>query len=91
MARRVDEPVRVALRRGGAEPAAFLWQGRRYAVERIEACWKEVGPWWDGEGERTFFRVTARCYRPDLQAEAGLYELRFDHRQEEWRLYEVID
>ena len=58
MARRIDEPVRVALRPGGQEPAAFTWGRRRYTVEHVEACWKEVGPWWDGEGERTFFRVT---------------------------------
>jgi hypothetical protein len=91
MARRVDEPVQVALRRGGAAPAAFLWKGRRYTVERIEACWKEVGPWWDGEGERTFFRVTARHSSPDRRAESGLYELRFDHASTRWWLYEIID
>ena len=91
MARRVDEPVQVALRQGGAAPAAFTWGGRRYAVERVEACWKEVGPWWDGEGERTFFRVTARHHPPGRCAEPGLYELRFDHGTGRWWLHEVID
>ena len=91
----------MTLRRGGAEPGAFLWEGRRYAVERVEACWKEVGPWWDGEGEHTFFRVTA-CYsglaRPRgpasgaaLPPAPGVYELRFDHAAERWWLHEVID
>jgi hypothetical protein len=91
MARRVDEPVRVALRQGGAEPAAFIWEGRRYVIEQVEACWKEVGPWWDGEGERTFFRVTARPSVSGVYSERGLYELRFDHASTRWWLQEVID
>ena len=91
MARRIDEPVRVALRQGGQEPVAFTWGNRRYAVEHVEARWKEVGPWWDGEGERTFFRVTARHHVPGLRPEAGVYELRFDHPSECWWLQEVVD
>jgi hypothetical protein len=95
MARRIDEPVRVALRCGGTEPAAFTWDGRRYAVERIEACWKETGPWWDGEGERTFFRVAAHLpgavLSPELCSAPGVYELRFDHASERWWLHEVVD
>jgi uncharacterized protein DUF6504 len=91
VARRIEVPVQVALRRGGAEPATFTWQGRCYAVERVEGCWKEVGPWWDGEGERTFFRVTARPRVPGLHLATGVYELRFDHGREEWWLHEVVD
>ena len=91
MARRIEEPVRVALRRGGTEPAAFTWGERLYAVECVEACWKEVGPWWDGEGERTFFRVTARHCAPSLSPASGVYELRFDHASERWWLHEVVD
>ena len=91
MARRIDEPVQVALGGGGAAPAAFIWSGRRYTVERVEACWKEVGSWWDGEGERTFFRVTARPHIPGLRSEPGVYELRFDHGSGQWRLHEVVD
>lgn len=95
MARRIEAPVRVALRPGGAAPAAFTWEGRRYAVERVEACWKEIGPWWDGEGEQTFFRVTAHHRAPSpgaaLSPPAGIYELRFDHATERWWLHEVVD
>ena len=85
----------MTLRRGGTEPAAFTWGKRRYAVEGVEACWKEVGPWWDGEGERTFFRVTARHCAPapgaSLSPPSGVYELRFDHASERWWLHEVVD
>jgi hypothetical protein len=91
MARRIEEPVRVALRRGGTEPATFTWDDRRYAVECVEACWKEVGPWWDGEGERTFFRVTAHYHGRGQVPEAGVYELRFDHASARWWLHEVVD
>lgn len=91
MARRIDEPVRVVLRQGGAEPAAFTWGERRYAVQRVEACWKEIGSWWDGEGEHTFFRVTAHHCVRGRASEAGVYELRFDHAAERWWLHEVVD
>jgi hypothetical protein len=91
MTRRIDELVQVALRRGGAEPALFVWNGRRYMVERVEACWKEFGPWWDGEGERTFFRVAARPRVAGRTAASGVYELRFDHANARWWLHEIID
>lgn len=92
----------MALRCDGSEPATFTWGGRRYRVERVEACWKEVGPWWDDSaprtsggagtlGERTFFRVTAYPCVPGLRSEAGIYELRFDHGSEGWWLHEIID
>ena|SRR5947208_8342555 len=59
MAKRIQEMVRVALQRDGAAPAAFVWRGKRYVIRHVEAVWKEMGPWWDGDGERTCFRVTA--------------------------------
>jgi uncharacterized protein DUF6504 len=60
MPRYVHEKIAIRLRRGGAAPARFDWQERRYTVQSVEACWKEIGPWWDGNGERTYFRVAAR-------------------------------
>jgi hypothetical protein len=50
-----------------------------------------VGSWWDGEGERTFFRVTAHYRVRGRAPEAGVYELRFDHTSARWWLHEVVD
>jgi hypothetical protein len=59
MPRSIHEKIWVRLERNGTAPAGFTWQGRRYAVRAVTACWKAVGPWWDGDGERTVFRVVA--------------------------------
>lgn len=52
MVRRFDEPiqVQVAESAGGvaasADPAAFLWRGRVYAVREVDAQWSERRAWW---------------------------------------------
>ncbi len=87
MAKRVDEDVRVLLRQreeGGTIPAAFFWRQRRYEVLSVAAIWRETGRWWDGELERTTYRVTAAA-APASRASAlstaaaappvGVYEL----------------
>jgi len=83
MTRRIDAPVRVVLDRSGTKPAAFLWERRCYRVRRVEACWKQMGSWWDGEGERTCFRVAVEA--------AGIYELAHDHETGQWFLMGVLD
>ena len=42
-----------------------------------------MGAWWDGEGERTFFRV--------LTDKGGIYELCFDHVNSNWEMAAVED
>lgn len=64
-------------------PAAFRWRGRLYRVAAVQECWRLVGAWWDGEGERTFFRVLAE--------NGGIFELSYDHRQQIWKLEKVED
>ena len=83
MTRRFHAPIRVFLNRSGTAPAAFSWERRRYRVRRVEACWKQMGPWWDGEGERTCFRVVAEA--------AGVYEILHDHTNGRWFLISVLD
>lgn len=38
----IDEPITVGavFHRGAVQPAWFLWQGRRYAVERVTMRWQ---------------------------------------------------
>lgn len=92
---RLNRTVEVVLRRregGGTEPAAFVWEGRRYQVEGIQAIWKATGRWWDGEGERTFFRVAAALAGvPTRRAPRGIYELCYRERTEEWLLTQIED
>jgi len=59
MSRYIRGDLRVRLRPGGNAPAEFVWERRRYGVQQVLLVWKEHGCWWDGEGERTCFRVAA--------------------------------
>jgi hypothetical protein len=82
MAKRIHASIRVVLDPDGAVPLAFHWGERRYRIDRVEACWKQVGAWWDGEGERTCFRVTT---------EEGIYEITHDHPSGCWMLVSILD
>jgi hypothetical protein len=48
--------------------------------------WKIAAAWWDGEGERTCFRVSAAAGE-----ESGLFELAYDHEERAWVLSRVLD
>lgn len=92
MARRYLSPVEVELRHGemgGAEPAGFIWRGRRYRIHRVELIWKQTGRWWSGEGETTLFRVRAAL--SGAVHPAGIYELAYRHDQADWLLADIAD
>jgi hypothetical protein len=89
MTHRIDAPIRVFLDPSGTAPAAFLWDRRCYRIRRVEACWKQMGPWWDGKGERTCFRVAAEGeptsrlqtpppYPPPRNGEGGILPARLE-------------
>jgi hypothetical protein len=86
MSRLIRERIPVWLSSNGQSPVAFVWEGRRYAVQWIELIWKECGGWWDGHGERTHFLVRATSCD-----QTGVYELHFDHESGTWRLGRVLD
>jgi len=50
-------------------------------VQAIVDRWTEAGEWWDGEGERTVYRV--------LSERGSLFELEL--RDGQWRLYREYD
>ncbi len=105
--KRVQEAIQVSLEPGGAGPATFVRNGRRYTVLRVEAVWKELGNWWDGAGERTLFRVTARREGAPPRASPlggaaraprraaieapGVYELCLDEAGGSWTLMKMAD
>lgn len=77
-----DRDIQVILNSRHA-PVAFEWQGRMRRVKEVQECWRFTGAWWDGESERTYFRV--------LAAGGGIYELCFDHGRSIWTLSGVCD
>ena len=64
-------------------PISFKWRNRMYRVSEVQECWRFTGAWWDGEGERTYFRVATD--------KGGIYELCFDHIREAWTMSNVAD
>ena len=88
MAKRIQVPVQVALQPGGSAPARFWRAGTVYTVQRVETVWKETGAWWDGEGERIYFRVFASSRHA---TQTGYYELCCLPQENTWSLVEVLD
>lgn len=86
MRRLVRGDIRVTLRPSGNAPASFVWERRQYEVEKVLLVWKIAAAWWDGEGERTCFRVSAAAGE-----ESGLFELAYDHEERAWILTRVLD
>lgn len=76
-------PVQIALDSRKSAPIAFRWRRRAYHVACIQECWRMVGDWWDGEGERTFYRV--------LTTTGGIFEICYDHQRRLWSMERVED
>ncbi|MCL4440664.1 MAG: DUF6504 family protein [Firmicutes bacterium] len=64
-------------------PRAFLYRGKWLPVCRVLEMWKDAGKWWDGEAEKTFYRVEA--------AGSSLYELYVVNNNQAWSLYRIYD
>ncbi len=54
------------------KPIAVSRRGRRYRITQVNGRWRLGGRWWEGEGEKWFFRVVTTsgavadlCYQPD--------------------------
>jgi hypothetical protein len=82
MGKHIAQPVTVTLDRRN-HPAMFEWRGKVYRVKDVQECWRLIGAWWDGEAEKTFFRI-----RTDKN---GIYELGFDHGKEAWQVLRSED
>ncbi len=90
MSKRYNDPIEVEVeeRQTPLRPQAFSWRGRRYAVASVLKYWREAGEGWDPERARDH-----ECFR--VEAEGGVYDLRFDRLAEPkappWRLARVWD
>jgi len=48
-------------------PRRFTWHGKLYEIRQIGGHWRRRGKWWEGKGDRRFFRViTTRGVTLDL-------------------------
>jgi len=63
-------------------PMQFWWRGRWHQISRIEDFWLDAGEWWQGEGEKAFYRVIAG---------GAVYELYYDRKDNVWGMYRVYD
>jgi hypothetical protein len=96
--KRYDDPIEVEVGNTQVEevedcqpqltPSAFSWRGRRYAVAVVLKYWREAGEGWDPQRARDH-----ECFR--VEAEGGVYDLRFDRtagpKAQHWRLARVWD
>ncbi|MCR4398701.1 MAG: hypothetical protein NUV93_07045 [Firmicutes bacterium] len=82
MSKIVNQPVLVVTD-GRKKPSRFFWWKRWFSVSRIIDIWSEVGKWWEGEPERTVYRVVS-----DMGA---MFELQFEAPAGRWVLYKVYD
>ncbi|HHW10597.1 MAG TPA: hypothetical protein GXX29_11550 [Firmicutes bacterium] len=81
MSKIIRQPITV-MPDGAGRPQCFTWRRRQYKVEALVEDWLEAGSWWDGEGEKAFYR---------LQCGEGLYEIYHDLAEKAWYLYRVLD
>ncbi len=79
MSKIVDQPVLVI--EEGGKPRRFFWFKRWVNVSKVTDRWRETGRWWEGDEEKTFFRV--------LSTKGSLYELYAEKLS--WNLYKVYD
>jgi len=75
MAGAIDDEVTVE--RDGPRLLSFSWQGQRYVIRSSQTMGTPPTRWWEGQGERTYIRVTAR---------GCLYDLYYDHERKVWVL-----
>jgi len=82
MSKIINQPVLVVTD-GKKTPRRFFWIKKWVFVERIMDVWSEVGQWWDGEPERTVYRILADSGK--------MFELQFQMMNNIWMLYKVYD
>ncbi|GAB4273226.1 hypothetical protein Tfer_2049 [Thermincola ferriacetica] len=80
MGKLIDRPIAVNY---NAEkgPVSICFDGNVLRVAEILEIWKDTGAWWDGEGEKTFFRIQTE--------NQGLWEIYRENT--EWYLYKIYD
>ena len=83
MSKLILEPIQTALTRGTHTPRAFCWRGRYYRILQLGGAWREPGRWWEGYGEREFYRA--------LTDRHTVVDLCFEPRRGQWLLHSLYD
>jgi hypothetical protein len=94
VAHRSSQPIEVCLRGASPDqhlPAWFRRGTQAYRIHAVQAIYRLSGRWWDGEGERTIYRVEAAPVQEESRLRAGVYELCYDHGRSEWLLTAIHD
>ncbi len=76
----INKPVPVKSSNGN--PVLFSFRGSEFKVQDILDLWKDVGEWWNGEGEKAFYRVSLVGH--------GLAEVYYDEKEMKWYLYSLL-
>ncbi len=82
MSKIINQPVLVVTDKT-RKPSRFFWFKKWFGVLKITDIWSEVGRWWEGEPEKTVYRIVS---------DRGLVaELEFEAPAGRWVLYKVYD
>lgn len=80
MSKILDEPIAVSFQKGRL--VAFRHRVR-YQVHQVLDFWREAGDWWQGDSERSVYRV---------ETDRGIVcEVYVRHQDSRWFLYKVYD
>lgn len=73
----------IAVELEGDMPRTLFRGGEVLPVARILDWWRDTGCWWEGEGEKLFFRL--------LTTTGGIYEIFREEETGKWYLYKEYD
>ena len=73
----VNETITVQMNENKSRILSFFWREQSYPVQELGQSWTEPRRWWRGEGERTWFQVSAQGH---------VYEIYVDHATKAWYL-----
>ncbi len=82
MSRLVEQPIGPPVLSGQKTPYSFRWAGRTCRVDQVLDNWQDTGAWWEGEAEKTFWRVQIRG--------GGVFEL-WQDTAGQWAVYRIWD
>lgn len=77
MSGQINETITVQMNENKSRILSFSWRQQSYDVQELGQSWTEPRRWWRGEGERTWFQVSARGH---------VYEIYVDHATRAWYL-----
>ena len=80
--RALHEPISVTSKEHGYFPKAFIWRGRRHAVQAVEQCWTISRRHWLG-------RVEQHCFR--VRTDEATYVLSQDLSRDVWQIDRVVN